>query len=490
MEVIKKYDVVVVGGGSGGIGAAISSGRAGLRVLLIEKNDELGGTAVVAGVNCWEPGAGGTGIPFDIYRRMKKIPNGVGIYRSNRHFSWHLQGEPGFYPGGENTLDSSLKYIDSLRRYVDPGFYSFSEEQKITFRRNICHGVIFRPEIYIDVVKEMMAELSIEIRLKTTFTTVDLEDQKIKSLMLSDGSQVQASVFIDSTGNIYLAQASGCEVMIGQESTNQFSEPGAPEEAMNLLNGATLLYAITPIVNPTIEPLLEDIPERCWWQDQFPKAVFNQYPNNDININMLPTISGEEVKNGDPDNVYSECKKRVLAHWHHIQVTTPEYQYYKMKRIFPMLGVREGPRLKGKYVLTEIDLLAGISKQVHDDVIALADHAMDTHGAETNRSGCSELFSPYGIPYRCLLPANVSNLLIACRGASFSSLAASSCRLSRTMIQLGQAAGTAASISISSGVTLEDVPPTVLREELQKQHVHLDWPLQNDLREYLLKRDL
>jgi len=53
------YDLVVIGAGSGGIGAALAAARAGLRVLLVEKSDMLGGNATRCGVNCWEPGVGG-----------------------------------------------------------------------------------------------------------------------------------------------------------------------------------------------------------------------------------------------------------------------------------------------------------------------------------------------------------------------------------------------------------------------------------------------
>ena len=134
-------------------------------------------------------------------------------------------------------------------------------------------------------------------------------------------------------------------------------------------------------------------------------------------------------------------------------------------------------------MLTENDLLAGIRGQQHDDIICLADHAMDTHGSHTR--GIGELSAPYGVPYRCLVPKGQRNLLVACRAASFSSLAASSCRLSRTMMQLGQAAGTAAALAQELKVDLPDVPPAPLRAALRAQHVQLDFPLPDSLHNYL-----
>jgi hypothetical protein len=137
----------------------------------------------------------------------------------------------------------------------------------------------------------------------------------------------------------------------------------------------------------------------------------------------------------------------------------------------------------GEYVLTEHDVRGGLSQQKHPDIIAIADHALDTHGSHAH--GIGELREPYGVPYRCLIPKGYRNLLIACRAAGFSSLAASSCRLSRTMMQLGQAAGTAAALAKTLDVDLPDVPPEKLRDALRDQHVQLEHPMPDELRQWL-----
>jgi hypothetical protein len=156
---------------------------------------------------------------------------------------------------------------------------------------------------------------------------------------------------------------------------------------------------------------------------------------------------------------------------------------YRLSWIAPALGIRETQRIVGEYVLVEQDLRAGIRSQTHNDIICLADHAMDTHGSHAH--GIGELEEPYGVPYRCLIPKGTDNLLIACRAASFSSLAASSCRLSRTMMQLGQAAGTAAALAKELDTTLPQVPPDRLRKALRKQHVQLDHPMPAEIRRRL-----
>ena len=197
---------------------------------------------------------------------------------------------------------------------------------------------------------------------------------------------------------------------------------------------------------------------------------------------MLPTMRGEEFVQRGYEDALDECRRRVAAHWHFIQANFPEFRSYRLSWTAPLLGVRESGRVVAEYMLTEHDAMRGLRGQTDPDLIAIADHALDRHG---DGGGCLEVPKPYGVPYRCLVPKGFGNLLVACRGAGFSSLAASSCRLSRTMMQLGQAAGNAAALARQHGVELPDVPPDELRARLRQQHCQLDWPLPDDLRTYL-----
>jgi len=483
-----SYDVAVVGGGSGGIGAALAAARLGRRVLLIEKADRLGGTATRGGVHCWEAGAGGTGIPFDIYKRLKRIVHAVGIYSYGRHILWQPPAETPRFPGGETLIDGQRHYIDSLRRHGIPGM---TTEELHSFVRTGCHGVTFEPNACAKIVEEMLAETGTCAVLKgTAVRAVKTDNRRISSIELDTGKSVQARVCIDSTADAFLAVASGCQTMLGQEARDTFGEPSAPEQTNLHLNGVTLIYRVSPTKRPRIEPLPPAIPADCWWSQQFPLAQYNHYPCGDVNVNMVPTMEGQEALTLGNDAAYEECRRRVLAHWHHSQSAFPEFQSYRLAWIAPALGIRETRRVVGRYVLTEHDLRSHLSGQLHDDVIALADHSMDTHGTTAGRSGTRDLGGVYGIPYRCLVARDVDNLLVACRAASFSSLAASSCRLSRTMMQLGQAAGTAAALALQLGVDLADVPSDYLQAHLRQQHVQLDWPMPEYLVAYVSNEDL
>ncbi|HOZ48369.1 MAG TPA: FAD-dependent oxidoreductase [Candidatus Hydrogenedentes bacterium] len=465
------YDVAVVGAGSGGLGAAIAAARGDLRVLLVEKSDRLGGTAVASGVTMWEPGVGGTGLPFDIYRRLKTIPEAVSAYSFGRHCMWN--GWDAF-PGGEYVVDPERRYVDTLQRHGGSG-----EE----FKRTVCHGVVFDPDAYEGVARTMLDQTKrCTIATRTTFSSAKVEGNRVAALTLADGRQVTADYFIDATGGGALCAACGCERMIGREGRQRFNEPSAAETPNELLNGVTLIYRITPVPDPAIEPLPEGVPTECWWRQSFPAVSATRYPNGDYNFNTLPTMEGVECLKMAPDEAYAECKRRVYAHWHYVQTNYPEFQRYRIDRMAPALGVRETYRVVTDYILTEHDLKAGLSAQQHPDIVTIADHSVDRHGKE---SGGYEMREPYGVPYRCLIPKGFSNLLVACRGAGFSSLAASSCRLSRTIMQLGQAAGTATLLAARGHIDLPDVSPEDLRTALREQHCQLDWPLPDTLRDYL-----
>jgi hypothetical protein len=183
-----------------------------------------------------------------------------------------------------------------------------------------------------------------------------------------------------------------------------------------------------------------------------------------LTVNPLGVLPGEVLVRHGYDRAYAMAKPVVEAHWRWLR-GQKEFAGYEFHSFAPMLGIRESWRVVGEYVLREQDLVAGRARQPHADIIALADHAVDVHGSG-RPSKVIELKGPYGVPYRCLIPKGRPNLLVACRGASFSQIAASSCRLSRTMIALGHAAGLAAAQSAARGIPVAAVDVLAIQREL------------------------
>jgi hypothetical protein len=471
----RHYDLAVIGGGSGGSAAALAAARLGLKVATVERGGMLGGTATQGGVNCWEVGVGGTGIPFDLYRRMKRDhPEAIGIYSFGRFFCWqdawyypHALDKVNF-PGAELLIDPERCYVDTLRRHSGP-----EQARTETWCREHWHGVPFLPEPMAATIRTLLEETgNVDIRLQTSFTEVQAEGQRVTGVRLDDGTELQATLWVDGTGGEF-CHALGCEVLRGIDPRSRFHEPGAPEVGSDAVNAVTLIYKVMPGFEPAIESLPDGIPATCWWAANFPPMHCVQYSDFGRNCNMLPTMEGRECIKLGYQAATLECIRRIKAHWHFVQTHWPEFQRYRMTWIAPMLGIREGRRVVCEKMLTENDILLGLSRQTEPDIITIADHALDRHG-EGGR--CPEVHEPYGVPYRCLIPKGWRNLLVAGRAAGFSSIAASSCRLTRTMMQLGQAAGTAAAIATRHGVDLPEVRADGLRASLREQHVQLDWP--------------
>ena len=480
--------LVVIGGGSAGCAAALAAGRQGVRTVLIERNPLLGGTSTQGGVNCWEMGAGGTGIPFDIYRRLKREqPGAIGVYSFARHFCWQDAWywpdrlDKVNFPGGALLIDPQRRYLDTLRRHPDRG-----SQATEAFSRETWHGVPFLPEAMAAMLERMLVETgNVTLRLGTTPAKIATAAGRVQSVTLADGTVLTADAWIDGAAGAFCT-ACGCATLRGIDPRARFNEPGAPEQTTDAVNGVTLIYRITPAATPLVEDLPADIPVKCWWAKQFPPISCFQYPDRSRNCNMLPTMEGREFLRLGETAAYAEALRRVRAHWHFIQTYFPEFQHYRLTWIAPMLGIRETERVVCEHMLTENDIVQGLSRQTDPDIVAITDHALDRHG---EGGGCPELAEPFGIPYRCLIPRGWRNLLVAGRAAGFSSIAASSCRLTRTMMQLGQAAGTAVALARERGSDLPDVSPDELRERLRIQHVQLTWPLDPALRDYLARED-
>ncbi len=435
------YDLCVVGGGSGGFGAACAAARLGASVLLVEAGPGLGGTSTLAGVNNYEPVAGATGLPQEIYDRLKDIPDAVTLQRP--WATYHPDRPWGWTKPADET------------------------DYRLSLSRRSGVPIVFEPDILDRVMQDMLTDADCRIELQTRFTKVNYDREHIHSIVVEDpnGSKiVEANLFIDATADIYLARAAGCRTAIGVEAREVYNEPTAPKQPGLVLNNASLCYRITPLKDGET-PQIQSLPDEVDIAHIRPVTSIRTYPNGDLNMNPLHMMSGVEAYELEK-SAYEEAEKRIYAHWHMLQ-TDYEFDRWRLVWISPMLGVRESYRLIGQYVLREQDLETGLEAQTDPDIIAFADHALDFHGVRPSRQLTN---GPYGIPFRCLLTKEIDNLLVACRGASFSSIAASSCRLSRTMMVLGQAAGTAAALF---GKNVQHYDARALRDRLKQNGVAL-----------------
>ncbi|MBQ0126211.1 MAG: FAD-dependent oxidoreductase [Clostridiales bacterium] len=417
-----RTDVAILGAGSAGFAAAYTLATAGASVAIADKNTGYGGTSVFGGVNCWEPGVCSGKVHRLLAERLPQIPGASAVCRTvpNGELLYKGSGINDFsrFPWGLSVPDSGATYDDTLFRCL-----SLSGGDSAKYRR-----FQFEPRAMERVMRDMLDLPNVTFLPKTEFVGCTKENRRITGIVLRGEEEIRviAKRYIDASGDIVLARAAGCLTRVGAESRGEYGEPGAPDAPdESRLNGASVVFRIRAAEPGHIDTYDGNVPPPT-------KTVscFNLYPNGDINVNMLPTLSGGEFLRRTDAFEYGKELVRSYVFW--LQ-TEKGLSGYALSEIFSMPGIRESYRLVGRRVLTENDVRAGI---IPDDSVAIADHALDSHG----ESGLKEIEKPYGIPADCLRPKEYDNLLVACRGASFSHIAASSARLSRTMLSLGEGA--------------------------------------------------
>ncbi len=437
-----KTDVCVVGAGAGGFGCVYRLVKNGIHTVVVDKNSDFGGTAVFCGVDGWEPGVSLDGVHLLLKEKLEKMERGsvvlkmvpnCNLFVPENGMNWENHSFER-YPWGL-SMPSDINYSETLKRCRSlrngGGMKRFQFEPAAM--KKAMNQVL---EPYQDKLSALFGY---------EFYACEKVGRNVCSIEVKNSSErirIIANYFVDATGDIILSRKAGCAVTIGSEPQHRYQEPSAEEKESNQINAVTYAFRITPAANRNhidkVPELVQKVDIKEWKKVKMKHIVscFSFYPNHDINVNMLPTMEGTEyMELGEAADMIG--KARVYAYWNYLQ-TEKNMKGYTLAEVFPA-GVRESYRLVGKYVLNENDVRAGILCQPkRGRTVAIADHALDVHGSG---GMCRELEYPYEIPLECTMPKEIDNLFVACRGASFSHIAAASARLTRTMLSLGEGVG-------------------------------------------------
>jgi len=324
--------------------------------------------------------------------------------------------------------------------------------------------VVFDPEALNRGLADVVAEAGdCRVLRETNMVDVRASGRRVVAVAAesSRGARlsVRARVFIDSTGGVALCRKLGCETMLGAEPASRFSEPSAPPEREETVNGLSLCYRIRKSEHPRLQPEPQ-LPVSRWSRS----AHVTEIPGGDLMVNPMAIVPGMMLLEDGYDQTMAMARRTVEAHWHWLQGLEP-FVHYELQSTAPMLGIRETYRVVGEYVLSANDIRQGLENQSHPDIVVLADHSIDMHCC-LRGSRTAALKAPYGVPYRCLPPKGWENLLVACRGASLSHIAASSCRLSRTILAFGHAAGLAAAQAVRRDLPVGRVDIAAIQSDL------------------------
>lgn len=409
--------VCIIGAGAGGCAAAIDLVNDDVDCILIEQQDTLGGTGVQAYVNQW-PGA-----PFNTV--FNQIYNNVASDKITQ------------------VADLDVTLLHKSHNPSAPKIY-------------------FSPAGMATGLEALLAGGSCTVLKNTTFVSASVSEREIQEIKIFDSVNgirtIAADYFIDATGNIELARRAGCSFAFGSDIKADFGEDAAPDEKTYILNEATL----------------------CFKSKEGTQSVedYSDVETDGFQVSV-PGESGKWVNPIKGLGLTSTDMRQGLSALQALAETrAPQYMYrvsvidtdwlggqfvgWEVDTLAPMLGIRESFRLRGVKTLIQSDCETLVTRGNLEDHIGYADHPWDLHGEPDPESDVQL----YGIPYGCLLPVEIDNMLVACRGFSASHIAASTCRIQKHMMQLGQAAGEAIKLSISSNLDVKHISVRNLQTNL------------------------
>jgi hypothetical protein len=168
--------------------------------------------------------------------------------------------------------------------------------------------------------------------------------------------------------------------------------------------------------------------------------------------------------------VEGRCQVREMVGF--VKREMPGFQRAELLYSAVQIGVRESRRVVGKYVMTKEDVLGA---RKFPDGIARGSYAIDIHSPQGE--GTTILSLPegesYDIPYRCLVPQAIDNLLVAGRPISTTYEAHASTRIMPICFATGQAAGTATALCLQMGCSPAELGAQILRQRLMAQGANL-----------------
>lgn len=440
----EENDIVIVGGGPAGTVAALAAARCGARVCLIERNNCLGGMAT--------SGLLGFMGPFDSAGRNEK---------DWARFRLDRRGEP--YPEELNIGTRILKGIpeEVLKRLESLGAATIPRFGYIPF--NI--------ETMKYLLETMLLEEDVEILYNTTFLD-GMYTGKCIELTLGNKEGIRkfrVNRVIDASGDGDVAASLGAEFRLGRESDGK-------------TQATTLVFRLG---NVQTDPLdwLPDSELKLYKKEAreaYERGEFSFVPGGLGCVSIVPGMTGVvtvncqhtfDINGIDPEDLTQATitgRRQIHEYVRFFRKYVKGCENCFLLDTASQLGVRETRRIMGEYVLTKEDVLHA---HKFDDSICKYGYCLDIH-LPSNISTETEIHlkpgTAYDIPYRCLIPKGLSNILVAGRCISTTHEALSSMRLMTCCMALGQAAGTAAALSLNNA-NLAELDVKVLRDQLLKQ---------------------
>lgn len=421
IKVEKTYDLVVCGGGMTGFACAVAAARKGLKTALVEKLGCLGGVATSAGVSHLLGG-----MKYE-EKLGKTFWNVQGIFKELSELL--IQKNAAINPA---TID---------RNYCPHGWFA-----------GLADGVPFDIEVMKVLLDQICQDTGVEILYFTDIIDTAVEENRIRSIVVHNKSglfAIEANYFADTTGDADLAFLSGCKTVLGREEDNLMT-PASLELHVEHVDAGLLAQYIYINEEQRFRKLIQTLRERGEWT--FPYEIFISVQLHQQDIFMINTIRQVGIDGTDGDSITRGMingRAENLRLFELMKKYLPGFANARIRSIAPMLGIRETRRIVGSYLLTVEDLGTGID---FEDSIAVSSYGWDL--PDPKRPSYQPLHENNvkrvrytHIPYRCLIPDAVSNLIVAGRSISVERDVLGPVRVMAPCMAMGQAAGAAASLA-------------------------------------------
>ena len=400
-------DVVVCGAGPAGVSAAIAAARSGASVRLLEAHGCLGGV--------WTSGLLGYLLDFD---------------------------KPGF----NQELVQRLRERDAVRGEG-------------------MNGLSYEPEEMKVLLEELCMAAGVKVQLHTRVAAAYRTGRRLSTIMTESKSGREAwtaPVFIDATGDGDLGALAECEFEFG-ESTDCPCQPMSMC-ALLVANDASLL---SNVIHGAGSGAKETFAAKMAFLAEIRRAgvepTYGHPTLFPIRDNLLLAMMNHEfgIKPFDAAQV-TEATIRARAELHRIvralRKLGGSWEGVQIAATPEQIGVRDGRRIRGRYIVSKDDLIAGAH---HDDAVVRATFAVDIHAMTREDAPVSNegvRTKPYDIPLRTLIARDVDGLMLAGRCISGDFIAHASYRVTGNAVAMGEAAGAVAAIAAQSKRLPHDVP--------------------------------
>jgi len=443
-----EADVLVVGGGPAGLGAALGAVQAGARVILAERYGFLGGNATAA-------------LVMPLMSFHTQMPT-----KERRGATTLLPTDHG---PGEAVVGGALAKL--LARLVSVG-------GAIPPTLATGYVVPFDPEWFKIVALDLLDEAGVHL-LFHAFASGILGESAVEGVVFETKSgplAIRAKVTVDCTGDADVAVQAGTPTEVGR--------------ADGLVQPMTLMFRMAEFQRAAFETYVKDNPKE--WRGvhglwdlvrQATAAGELKLPREDIlffatphegevsvNSTRVTRVLGTDVWDLSYAEWMSRRQMRQIAEFLRRYVPGFEKAYVMQSGV--NVGVRETRRIVGDYQLTADDVL---SARKFEDAIARGAYPVDIHNPTGTGTVLKRLppGEAYDIPLRSLLPKNADNLIVAGRCISGTHEAHSSYRVMPIVMATGQAAGVTAAIAARRGARPREVSVREIQHELVRQGASL-----------------